>query len=94
MFWWGWKVDTVLEAFCFSNYIWFGLALQFFLPRFRWIVRAVLVLTVLFVTPQALFPPPFESSTRFWCLRAMLVCCVYLLIATRHPSGKERPSIG
>jgi hypothetical protein len=92
VFWWGWGIGTALEAFFFASYICLGFASQSLLPRFRWIAWSVLLLTVVFVTPEALLPTPVESpSSRLWCLRAMLGCCAFLLVSTWRITRKEQP---
>ena len=90
IFWWGWNRGTAVETLIFCTYIGFGLTLRFWLVRFRWIVRSVLWVTLLLLTPQVLFPPPLEShSPRFRCLFAALACCLFLLVLTRRvPDGE------
>ena len=84
IFWRDTGIGTALDALFFCCYLCFGFTLQLLLPRFRWVVWSVLLLSALFVAPQALFPPAFEShSARLWCLRATLACSVFLLRETR-----------
>lgn len=95
IFWWGWSIRTALEALFLCSHLCFGLAFQFWLLRYRWIVWSVLSLTALFIAPQALLPSLWvESQFTFllWCLRAILGCCVFLLVSTRRCTRKEQPS--
>ena len=88
-FWWGWRGSTGVVAVCFGTYICFGMTLRFLLPRFRWVVKSVLWLSLLW-TPQVLFPIPWESdSPRRWFLLAALGCIVFLLISTRRVRHNE-----
>jgi hypothetical protein len=83
-FWWGWRsFVAVSEALFVGCYLCFGFSLQLLLPRFRWPVWSSLLLTVLFVTPRALLPSPFESESALpWFLRAILGCCLFLFVST------------
>jgi hypothetical protein len=96
IFWWGWSVGTVLEVLFFCSPLCFGLALHFWLPRYRWIVWSFLSLTALLVAPRALLPPRWEESqfAHLWCLRAILVCCAFLLVSTWRSTRKEQPTVG
>jgi len=82
IFWRHWTFETALEAFFLFFYLCFGFAFQYLMPQFRWCVWSVLLLTLLFVTPTALLPPPFEESALLWLHRAMLACCLFLLVST------------
>jgi hypothetical protein len=96
IFWWGWSFETALEVLFLCSHLCFGLALQFWLPRYRWIVWSVLLLTALFVTPKALLPSLWVQSqfTLLWCLRAILGCCIFLLVSTWRFTRKEQPRAG
>lgn len=95
IFWRGWSFPALEVLFCCSH-LCFGLALQFWLPRYRWIVWSVLLLAALFVAPQALLPAPWAKSqfTLLWCLRAILGCCIFLLVSTWRFTRKEQPTAG
>ena len=56
IYWWGWSFGAALKALFACSHLCFGLALQFWLPRYRWIVWFVLSLTAVFIAPQALTP--------------------------------------
>lgn len=97
IFWWGWSIRTTLEVLFLCSHLFFGLAFQFWLPRYRWIVWSVLSLTALFMAPQALLPPLWveeEFTFLLWCLRAILGCCAFLLVLTWRFTRKEQPRIG
>lgn len=94
LFWFGWNAGTIVETLCCSTYICLGLTLRSLPLRLRWFARSVLWLTVMIVTPRAVFPMPRElESARIWWLRAMLACCVYLLVSTGRGIARERPRI-
>jgi hypothetical protein len=84
IFWWGWSFGVALEVFFVCSHLCFGLAFQFWLPRYRWIVWSVLSLTALFIAPQALTPSLWvaEQFALISCLRAILGCSVFLLFST------------
>lgn len=85
IFWWGWHRGTVVETLVFCIYIGFGLTLRFWLARYRWIVRSVLWVTLLLLTPQVLFSGMWEfDPLRYRCLFAALSGCPFLLVLTRR----------
>ena len=94
IFWRGWTFEIALEAFFLCFYLCFGFAFQYLMPRFRWCVWSVLLLTLFFVTPLALLPPPFEESALIWLRRAMLACCLFLLVSTVAYHRKSRLTAG
>jgi hypothetical protein len=84
IFWWGWSFGSLLDILFVCSHLCFGLALQFWLPRYRWIVWSVLALTALFIAPRALTPTPWvdQQFALIGCLRAILGCSVFLLFST------------
>jgi len=59
--------------------------LQTLMPDVRWLVRSTLWLSVVYLFPQVVVPPPFVPDfVRFGCLAPALGCSVYLLLSTRR----------